>query len=69
MLKIVLIALLPLLVLFSYGTNKMLTGSGEKPRSVDTGTLEKMIVSNGSATIDLDMSRLASSGKGEKLRE
>ena len=42
MLKTVLIALLPLLVLFGYGTNKMITGSGEKPRSADTGTLEKM---------------------------
>ena len=37
MLKTVLIALLPLLVLFGYGTNKMITGSGEKPRSADTG--------------------------------
>lgn len=66
MLKTVLIALLPLLVLFGYGTNKMITGSGEKPRSADTGTLEKMIVSNGSATLDLDMNRIAKSGRGAK---
>ena len=66
MLKTVLIALLPLLVLFGYGTNKMITGSGEKPRSADTGTLEKMIVSNGSASLDLDMNRIAKSGRGAK---
>ena len=57
MLKTILIALLPLLIFFSNGSDRSFTkvsqGAGQ-----DTGTLEKMIVANGSVAMDLNLSRL-----------
>ena len=58
MLKIILIALLPLLVLFSNGSDYLLGGRVEKGRNGYTGTLEKMIVANGSVAMDIDLKSL-----------
>jgi hypothetical protein len=57
MLKTILIALLPLLVFFSNGSDR----SFSKPKvKQESGTLEKMIVANGSVAMDLNLDRLNS---------
>src|SRR6266446_4033183 len=63
---------LPLLLLFSNGSENSVAGSKQKSpdsQTGATGTLQKMIVESGSVTMDLDLSRLngtgASTGKLE----
>lgn len=66
MLKIFLIALLPLLTLFSNAPENSSTQpiQDKNVQSADTGILEKMIVSNGNASMNIDMGRLTGrSGK------
>lgn len=63
MLKTILIALLPLLTLFGIGSDNSTTKAGKNSSDGTTGTLEKMIVANGSVTMDLDLSRLNGTGK------
>ncbi|MEJ7847909.1 MAG: carboxypeptidase regulatory-like domain-containing protein [Pyrinomonadaceae bacterium] len=58
MLKFILIALLPLLVFFSTGSEDVLPGIDQKVQPDNTGILEKMIVANGSVTMDLDLNRI-----------
>lgn len=58
MLKIILIALLPLLVFFSNGSDLLFTGLNKKTPENTTGTLEKLIVANGSVSMDLYTNRL-----------
>ena len=59
MLKKTLIALtLPLLSLLAIGAGNYTTGSGQKTADTPTGTLQKMIVENGSVTMDLDLNGL-----------
>ena len=59
MLKKTLIALtLPLLSLLAIGAGNYTTGSGQKTADAPTGTLQKMIVENGSVTMDLDLNGL-----------
>lgn len=58
MLKTILIALLPLLTLFSGGSDNSTTKPNKNSMDGTTGTLEKMIVANGSVTMDLDLGRL-----------
>jgi hypothetical protein len=69
MLKIILVALLPVLVLFGIGLNGSFSGSETKGQVGTTGTLKKMIVSSGTAAIDLNMSRLGARTKGAKTSE
>src|SRR5215204_2335860 len=57
MLKTILVALLPLLILFSNGSDRSFTKTGQNTKQ-DTGTLEKMIVADGSVAMDLNLSRL-----------
>ncbi|HMJ09451.1 MAG TPA: hypothetical protein VK468_10625, partial [Pyrinomonadaceae bacterium] len=66
MLKIILIALLPLLVLFSNGSDNSLTSLSHNGRQDNTGTLEKMIVANGSVAMDLNLNRLNGTRVGTK---
>jgi hypothetical protein len=61
MLKILLIALLPLFVLFSSGSDR--SDQKPKPAEGDTGTLEKMIVANGSVTINLNLRLRSTPGR------
>src|SRR5688572_2543283 len=65
MLKTLLVALLPLVIIFSNGLDRTLTPLSQKGREVNTGTLEKMIVASGTATIDLNLGRLNGT-KGSK---
>jgi hypothetical protein len=58
MLKIILVALLPLLTFFSDGSDNTTTKNKKNAPEGNTGTLEKMIVSNGSVAMDLDLSRI-----------
>jgi hypothetical protein len=57
MLKTILIALLPLLIFFSNGSDRSFSKIGQNTKQ-DTGTLEKMIVADGSVAMDLNLSRL-----------
>ena len=68
MLKIFLFALLPILVLFGIGLNSSFTGPGQKDQAGNSGTLEKMIVADGTATIDLNLSRLGGFGRSKATR-
>ena len=60
MLKIILIALLPLLGLFSDGSDNLFTGQMPNGHGWETGILEKMIAANGSVTMDLNLRHLNS---------
>lgn len=60
MLKTVFIALLSLPMLF--GSGYLLTGVVQNERKSPTGTLEKMIVANGSVAMDVDLNRLGKTG-------
>ena len=66
MLKIVLTPLLPFFLLFGFGWNQPTAQFDKRGPAGDTGTLEKMIVANGSATMDIDLNRL--SGSKARLR-
>src|SRR5215204_3758091 len=72
MLKIILIALLPLLVILTQGFEKSTTQPPKDRQERSSGTMEKMIVANGSASIDLDVVRLSGtanrSAKAKKLQ-
>src|SRR4051812_41636124 len=57
MLKTILIALLPLLIFFSNGSDRSFTKI-DQGTSQESGTLEKMIVANGSVAMDLNLARL-----------
>jgi hypothetical protein len=58
MLKTSLTLLLPLLLLPDQGSIHPADRAGQTRPAGDTGTLEKMIVASGSATMDIDLSRL-----------
>lgn len=58
MFKTILIVLLPLLLLFGIGSDNTFTNATKTSREGNTGTLEKMIVANGSVAMDLDLGRL-----------
>ena len=66
MLKTILVALLSLNVLFSNGSGNLLTGLKQNRPEGNTGTLEKMIVANGSVAMNLNLNRLNGSGSGAK---
>lgn len=66
MLKIILVALIPFLVLFSEGLNQLLPAQKQISPAADSGTLEKLIVLNGSVSIDLDLNRLSGAAQESK---
>src|SRR5215216_1357569 len=68
MLKTILVALLPLLIFFSNGSDRSFSKLSQKTKQ-DTGTLEKMIVADGSVAIDLNLSRLnGTTGRAKESR-
>lgn len=72
MLKIILVALFSFSALFNNGSGNLLTGLNPKNSDVNTGTLEKMIVANGSVAINLDLNKLNGTGaraKAAKMSE
>jgi hypothetical protein len=66
MLKKIPIALLSLFLLVSNGSGHLLTELIQKSPEGNTGTLEKMIVANGSVAMDLNLNRLNGTGVGTK---
>lgn len=58
--------MLSLFVLFSNGSGQLLTGLYQNSLKGNTGTLEKMIVANGSVAMELDLNRLNGTGSGTK---
>ena len=64
MLKTILIALLPLLIFFSNGSDRSFSKSGQETNQ-DSGTIEKMIVAEGNVAMDLNLGRLNGSRGGE----
>jgi hypothetical protein len=64
MLKILLITLLPSLVFFGIGGDSPTTRNVPSGRDGNTGTLEKMIVADGSISMDLDLGRLNGARSG-----
>ena len=66
MLKTLVIALLPVLVLVGSGFDRMTIQRAERSADNVSGTLEKMIVANGSVAMDLDLSRLNGGSRGAK---
>ncbi|MFL6210159.1 MAG: hypothetical protein ACJ74W_14990 [Pyrinomonadaceae bacterium] len=59
-------SLLPFLLLFSFGWNHSVTQLKQSGPAGETGTLEKMIVAQGSAAMDIDLNRL--NGSKSRLR-
>lgn len=67
MLKIILVALLSFNMFFSNGSdNLLLTELNQNSPKGNTGTLEKMIVANGSVAMDLDLKRFNGTRRGAK---
>ena len=66
MFKIVLIALLPWLVFFSGGSEQSFVATEQNSQQGNTGTLEKMIVANGSVSMDIDLGMLNGAGSRSK---
>jgi hypothetical protein len=64
MLKIILVALLPLLILFGIGLNGSLKDAPQG-QTANTGTLEKLIAASGTVAIDLNLDRLNSGGRSK----
>ena len=70
--KLVTYLMLPLLFLFCNSSQSSVAGSEQKGPDAQTGTLEKMIVADGSVAMDVDLNRLngisSATGKPETLR-
>lgn len=66
MLKTILVALLSFNVFFSNGSGNLLTELNQKSPKGNTGTFEKMIVANGTVTLNLDLNRLNGKVSGAK---
>jgi hypothetical protein len=66
MLKTMLAALLPFVLLANNGPTFTFSAFADKTSDRNTGTLEKMIVANGNVAMDLNMSRLNGPGFGAK---
>lgn len=66
MLKTILVALLPILVILGNGLDRALTRTSPQARQDNTGTMQKMIVANGTVALDLNLSRLGGSGTDSK---
>ena len=67
MLKTIAIALLPILVLFGSGLDRMSIQRSEKPAG-DISTMEKLIVANGSVSMDLDLAKLNGTRGAKNVR-
>ena len=63
---------LPLLLLFGNSSENSVAGSKQNSPETQTGTLQKMIVADGSVAMDVDLNRLngvsSATGKLETLR-
>ena len=66
MLKTILIALVPFLLLFTSSSDSLLSGGVKTARDGSTGTLEKMIVASGSVSMDVNLDRLNGARKSSR---
>lgn len=66
MLKTILIALVPFLLLFTSSSDSLLSGGVKTARDGSTGTLEKMIVASGSVAMDVNLDRLNGARKSSR---
>lgn len=66
MFKTIFIIVLPLLGLFGNGSDFSITRLNQNSRADNTGTLAKMIVANGSVTMELNLNRLNGTRAGAK---
>src|SRR5206468_93614 len=66
MLKIILVALFPFLLLSNESSDSLISGPAQNGRRADTGTLEKMIVGSGSVSMDVNLSLLDVARRGAK---
>jgi hypothetical protein len=66
MMKTLSVALLPFLVFFGNGSFDLLTGLNHTARKANTGLLEKMMVSSGSVSMEVSMTRLNGVRSGAK---
>jgi Carboxypeptidase regulatory-like domain len=66
MLKTIFIAMLSFNVIFSNGLSQLLSGITLNSPKSNTGTLEKMIVANGSVAMDLNLNRINGTVSGAK---
>jgi hypothetical protein len=62
MLKTILISLLSLNIFFSNGSGHLLTEVAKSAPKNNSGTMEKLIVANGSVAMNLDLNRLSGAG-------
>ena len=67
MLKTIFIALISFNVLFSNSTGNIVTDLTKNSPKGNTGTLEKMIVANGSVAMDVDLSRLGAKAQKSNI--
>jgi len=58
MLKVILIAMLPFLTFFGYGTDQTSPAPAQTAVGDNTGTLEKLIVASGTVQLDIDLKRI-----------
>src|SRR5688572_18221854 len=68
MLKTILVALLPFLIIFSNGWDRSMTDPNSRGPQENTGTLEKLIVASGSVAMDLNLTRLNGGAPGAKQK-
>ena len=68
MLKTIFIPLLPLLLLFNNGSNHSPLQPVQPGVEGDTGTLEKMIAAEGTATMDIDLNRLNGNNSRPRIK-
>ncbi len=65
MLKLILSVILPLTFFFNSSSTDLVTATDKQTADNSTGTLQKMIVANGSVTMKVDLSKL---GRGSKAK-
>ena len=61
MLKTILVALLPILIIFGNGLDRALTRTSPQPGQGNSGLLEKMMVASGTVSMDVNLARLGGS--------
>jgi len=67
MLKTALTSLLPILLIFGFGPSSRVGRTTSKGAEGETGTLEKMIVANGKAVLEIDLSGLQGSASRSRM--
>ena len=67
MLKTALTSFLPILLILGFGPTSRVGRTTSKDAEGETGTLEKMIVANGKAALEIDLNRLKGSASRSRM--